>query len=392
MTLRPALGVEMVGRRHTAWRRGAAALTSQPMNKHGFGRLFAPLLTALVIGLSAATASAESPEPTPAFAGQTDAPAPAKPSPPLERGDHRHRADRRVVARVPAGRQLPRHAEQRADAHRAAATAWCRRRSRACRRRQGRSAAQGLHDVVLDPDFATQPHALLHLLRAAEGRGAGGSWPIEHFYESVWTQAARRAPHDAARHRARGAREAAARTSAQLEDVEVIAEGAERRIVLAPRRHAVRHGRGSLPLLRFGARRHGARLHRRARHPPQLLRPRAAHQPRRLDPEGQPVARPRAPCRAETFAHGFKDPEGAAIHPTTGELWVVDHGPQGGDEINIIRAGKDYGWPDVSYGVQYDARQADGRKNVPRRQRHARRCRASRSRSTSGCRRSRRRA
>jgi glucose/arabinose dehydrogenase len=43
---------------------------------------------------------------------------------------------------------------------------------------------------------------------------------------------------------------------------------------------------------------------------------------------------------------------------------MIDHGPQGGDEINIVRAGKDYGWPDVSYGHQYDARQLDGRKNV----------------------------
>jgi glucose/arabinose dehydrogenase len=43
---------------------------------------------------------------------------------------------------------------------------------------------------------------------------------------------------------------------------------------------------------------------------------------------------------------------------------MLDHGPQGGDEINIVRAGKDYGWPDVSYGRQYDARQLDGRKNV----------------------------
>jgi glucose/arabinose dehydrogenase len=73
----------------------------------------------------------------------------------------------------------------------------------------------------------------------------------------------------------------------------------------------------------------------------------------------------RATVPAETYAHGFKDPEGAALHPDTGELWMIDHGPQGGDEINIIRAGKDYGWPDVSYGRQYDARQTDGRKNVP---------------------------
>jgi aldose sugar dehydrogenase len=73
----------------------------------------------------------------------------------------------------------------------------------------------------------------------------------------------------------------------------------------------------------------------------------------------------RATVLPETFAHGFKDPEGAAIHPQTGALWAIDHGPQGGDEVNIVRAGKDYGWPDVSYGRQYDARQKDDRKNVP---------------------------
>ncbi len=116
----------------------------------------------------------------------------------------------------------------------------------------------------------------------------------------------------------------------------------------------------------------------------------------RINPDGTiPADNPwlgRATVSRETFAHGFKDPEGAAIHPTTGELWLVDHGPQGGDEINIVRAGRDYGWPEVSYGVQYDARQADGRKNV--RDRHGRdaRCKASSSRSISGCRRSRRRA
>ncbi len=67
----------------------------------------------------------------------------------------------------------------------------------------------------------------------------------------------------------------------------------------------------------------------------------------------------------ETYAHGLRDPEGAAINPATGELWVTDHGPQGGDEINIIRPGRNYGWPDVSYGTQYDSQRADGRKNVP---------------------------
>lgn len=72
----------------------------------------------------------------------------------------------------------------------------------------------------------------------------------------------------------------------------------------------------------------------------------------------------RATVRRETYAHGLKDPEGAAIHPDTGQLWVIDHGPQGGDEINVIKPGADYGWPNVTYGVQYDARQPDGRINV----------------------------
>jgi glucose/arabinose dehydrogenase len=45
-------------------------------------------------------------------------------------------------------------------------------------------------------------------------------------------------------------------------------------------------------------------------------------------------------------------------------LWSNDHGPQGGDEINNVRGGRDYGWPDVTYGVQYHSRQAEKRTNV----------------------------
>ena len=73
----------------------------------------------------------------------------------------------------------------------------------------------------------------------------------------------------------------------------------------------------------------------------------------------------RATVPVETYAQGLRDPEGSAVHPQTGLLWTTDHGPQGGDELNVIRPGKDYGWPDVSYGRQYDARRTDGRKNVP---------------------------
>lgn len=53
------------------------------------------------------------------------------------------------------------------------------------------------------------------------------------------------------------------------------------------------------------------------------------------------------------WSRGHRNPQGAAIHPQTGELWVSEHGPQGGDEINIARAGANYGWPLRSYGCNY---------------------------------------
>ena len=54
------------------------------------------------------------------------------------------------------------------------------------------------------------------------------------------------------------------------------------------------------------------------------------------------------------FSMGHRNPTGMAINPKTGELWSSEQGPQGGDEINIIRAGQNYGWPKVTYGRDYD--------------------------------------
>jgi aldose sugar dehydrogenase len=53
------------------------------------------------------------------------------------------------------------------------------------------------------------------------------------------------------------------------------------------------------------------------------------------------------------WSYGHRNPQGAALHPTTGELWQSEHGPQGGDEVNISRAGSNYGWPLRSYGCPY---------------------------------------
>jgi aldose sugar dehydrogenase len=70
----------------------------------------------------------------------------------------------------------------------------------------------------------------------------------------------------------------------------------------------------------------------------------------------------------EVFSLGNRNIQGAALHPVTGELWSNEHGPQGGDEVNIIRAGKNYGWPVVTQGVNYGTgtriAEADSRPNM----------------------------
>ncbi len=59
-------------------------------------------------------------------------------------------------------------------------------------------------------------------------------------------------------------------------------------------------------------------------------------------------------ARPEIWSYGHRNPQGLAINPTDGKLWEQEHGPMGGDEINIITAGHNYGWPQVSYGLNYD--------------------------------------
>jgi glucose/arabinose dehydrogenase len=55
----------------------------------------------------------------------------------------------------------------------------------------------------------------------------------------------------------------------------------------------------------------------------------------------------------EIWSYGHRNPQGLAVHPETGELWETEHGPQGGDEINIIKRGANYGWPVIGYGANY---------------------------------------
>jgi glucose/arabinose dehydrogenase len=69
-------------------------------------------------------------------------------------------------------------------------------------------------------------------------------------------------------------------------------------------------------------------------------------------PEDNPF-RNRPGARPEIFSLGNRNVQGAALHPVTGELWTHEHGPQGGDELNVIRAGVNYGWPIITYGRNY---------------------------------------
>jgi glucose/arabinose dehydrogenase len=224
-------------------------------------------------------------------------------------------------------------------------------------------AAQSFHDVVLDPDFAT--NRLIYFTYFAPPKGeAPGQWPNEHYYEQVWTKSlAERRVLDLGAERVGRAR--LSDDAGRLEDVEVLIEGrVERRIVFA--RDGTMYVTGADAFRFYDSDLDGVD-HDFTDEPD--VRRNFTGRVIRINSDGTiPADNPwlgRATVSRETYAHGLKDPEGAALHPETGELWLVDHGPQGGDEINIIRAGRDYGWPDVSYGVQYDARQLDGRKNVP---------------------------
>ena len=57
------------------------------------------------------------------------------------------------------------------------------------------------------------------------------------------------------------------------------------------------------------------------------------------------------------YSYGHRNLQGLAVNPTTGEIWENEHGPRGGDEVNVIEAGKNYGWPVITYGINYDGSQ-----------------------------------
>ena len=175
----------------------------------------------------------------------------------------------------------------------------------------------GLHDVVLHPDFGR--NRLVYL--AYGGRGAGG-------YGT-----------ELARARLDGRR---------LADVEVLFRA-------LPKASGGRHfggrvvfdraGHVFLTLGDFGERPRAQDL---GDHAGSIIR---LTEDGRTPPDNPFVSA--AGARPEIFTWGNRNVQGAAINPWTGELWTHEHGPQGGDEVNVVRAGVNYGWPVVTYGRNY---------------------------------------
>jgi glucose/arabinose dehydrogenase len=175
----------------------------------------------------------------------------------------------------------------------------------------------GLHDVVLHPQF--EKNQLVYLAYAARGDDGVGT--------------------ELARGRLAGDR---------LEDVQVLFRQ-------APKGSGGNHfggrivfDRAGFVYLTLGDRGEMPRAQRPGDHAGSVIR---LHDDGRV-PKDNPFAG-KSGFRPEKFTLGNRNMQGAALHPKTGELWAHEHGPQGGDEVNVIRAGRNYGWPVITYGVNY---------------------------------------
>jgi glucose/arabinose dehydrogenase len=175
----------------------------------------------------------------------------------------------------------------------------------------------GLHDVVLHPRFAE--NRLIYLAYAASGP------------DGVGTELARGRLSDG-----------------RLEDVQVLFRQ-------SPKGGTGRHFGGRIVFdragylyLTLGDRGEMERAQRPNDHAGSVIR---LHDDGRVPADNPFVGKPG--WKPEKYTLGNRNMQGAALHPQSGELWTHEHGPQGGDEVNIIRAGVNYGWPVITYGVQY---------------------------------------
>jgi glucose/arabinose dehydrogenase len=316
----------------------------------GAGRISMSRIYALAAGVAACTLAAAvlADEPKPAFPGQTKAPAPAKSSAYDVTTVYSGLQGPWSIAFLPDGDMLvtqsrgelyvldPRTKFLNGPIHGVPDVKVI--------------GAHGFHDVVLDPDFAKNRLIYFTYFRPPKGEGPA-VWPLEYLYDRIWAMTVEE------RRKVDLGMEVVARArlsddERSLENIQVLSEGADRRIAFgkdgmlyvsgADRFRFYdsdldSYGKADLPL--DDRRNYAGRV-------------------TRINADGSiPKDNPFVDVKGvdpAVFAFGFKDPEGAAINPATGELWTTDHGPQGGDEINIVRKGRDYGWPIISYGTQYE--------------------------------------
>ena len=110
---------------------------------------------------------------------------------------------------------------------------------------------------------------------------------------------------------------------------------------------------GGYVYLSVGDRQHRDKVQDRSNHAGSIVR---LHDDGRV-PEDNPfvgVEDERNPPRPELWSLGHRNPQGLFVHPETGDLWENEHGPRGGDELNLIKKGANYGWPEISFGLEYD--------------------------------------
>jgi len=211
-------------------------------------------------------------------------------------------------------------------------------------------AAESLHDVVLDPDFVHNREIYFTYFAPPPGEDPG-AYPIDDFYKNVWdaSVAKRRTMRVGEERLAKGR---LSEDEKHLEDVQVLIDGANRRIVFAPDGTMFVTGADRF---RFYEPSYDGTNHEI--NDPDILR-NFTGRVIRINTDGSiPKDNPflsDPTVLPETYSYGHRDPEGAAINPATGQLWVVEHGPLGGDEVNIIKPGGNYGWPNVSYGRRYN--------------------------------------
>jgi glucose/arabinose dehydrogenase len=299
-------------------------------------------LTTLPTAAQSAAKATDYPAPRPAFAGQTGAPAPSSPShvkvEVLQQGTLNNPWS---LAFLPDGRMLVTELYGSMRTIRPDGVV-----SAPIQGVPGVKSIEGmgLHDLALDPHFAD--NRLIYFTYFAPPPGED---------PAIWPNDKRSSPLAERRRRQLGfERVARARLSEddqRLEDVRTLLEGVERRLVFGTDGALYIAGADRDRLYDSTS---GGPDHEIT--DPDVLR-NLTGRVARIDTDGSlPADNPflaDPTVLPETFSYGHRDPESLAVNPASGEIWEGEHGPMGGDEINIVRSGRNYGWPNVSYGRQY---------------------------------------